>query len=551
MTSLKELFILRAAMLLMALCPLSSFAFSHELRQLLDSLDDAVARRQTALAKKQQVIDDLKRGITDLPNDGALVAKYEQIFQEYLHFNGDSALAYAKRSVVAAEHTGQPALILTAKFCLLRAYTRQGLLGKGYEVINSIGDINAVPAVYRSRYADHLLDFYMRVSQQNDFTVPAQDAKAAWGTYSQYLVNGSPEYLFYQAVCTGKGDKRRINQALRMLNKPSFLVANLYFALALDERLKGNENGFYENLILSAVNDMLLGNTEVSSLLMLLQTPLLECDLKRSSNYIQVCSDNIKRYHDMLRALKVVAIQDRINSQLNKERSRQMTVIIVIAVFFFVALVVSIVFGRLASARGRKVKRSLDALRDMHNKQSELMDQQKQMTEELRAANSRLSDRIAAYRKDFANVYHLVSTYITHEKSEHVELYNMLKSNNVRKAIRLLDSNTVIDGQLKHFYTHFDHAFLAMYPDFIQRMNSLVRPEYRYDEKQTELSTPLRSYALLVLGVTDSVGIADFLHLSSQTVYNYRLKMRRCALGDEKQFDDDVMRKFSYRRSEG
>lgn len=545
MTSLKERFILRAAMLLMALCPLSSFAFSHELRQLLDSLDDAVARRQTALAKKQQVIDDLKRGITDLPNDGALVAKYEQIFQEYLHFNGDSALAYAKRSVVAAEHTGQPALILTAKFCLLRAYTRQGLLGKGYEVINSIGDINAVPAVYRSRYADHLLDFYMRVSQQNDFTVPAQDAKAAWGTYSQYLVNGSPEYLFYQAVCTGKGDKRRINQALRMLNKPSFLVANLYFALALDERRRGNENGFYENLILSAVNDMLLGNTEVSSLLMLLQTPLLECDLKRSSNYIQVCSDNIKRYHDMLRALKVVAIQDRINSQLNKERSRQMTVIIVIAVFFFVALVVSIVFGRLASARGRKVKRSLDALRDMHNKQSELMDQQKQMTEELRAANSRLSDRIAAYRKDFANVYHLVSTYITHEKSEHVELYNMLKSNNVRKAIRLLDSNTVIDGQLKHFYTHFDHAFLAMYPDFIQRMNSLVRPEYRYDEKQTELSTPLRIYALLVLGVTDSVGIADFLHLSSQTVYNYRLKMRRCALGDEKQFDDDVMRKFN------
>ncbi len=385
----------------------------------------------------------------------------------------------------------------------------------------------------------------MRVSQQNDFTVPAQEAKAAWGTYSQYLVNGSPEYLFYQAVCTGKGDKRRINQALRMLNKPSFLVANLYFALAFDERRKGNENGFYENLILSAVNDMLLGNTEVSSLLMLLQTPLLEYDLKRSSNYIQVCSDNIKRYHDMLRALKVVAIQDRINSQLNKERSRQMTVIIVIAVFFFVALVVSIVLGRLASARGRKVKRSLDALRDMHNKQSELMDQQKQMTEELRAANSRLSDRIAAYRKDFANVYHLVSTYITHEKSEHVELYNMLKSNNVRKAIRLLDSNTVIDGQLKYFYTHFDHAFLAMYPDFIQRMNSLVRPEFRYDEKQTELSTPLRIYALLVLGVTDSVGIADFLHLSSQTVYNYRLKMRRCALGDEKQFDDDVMRKFN------
>ena len=92
--------------ILLMVSPLSSFAVSRELRSLLDSLDEAVARRQVVLAKKQQVIDDLKRGITDLPNDGALVAKYEQIFQEYLHFNGDSALAYARKSVDAAEHTG-------------------------------------------------------------------------------------------------------------------------------------------------------------------------------------------------------------------------------------------------------------------------------------------------------------------------------------------------------------------------------------------------------------------------------------------------------------
>ena len=119
-TNLSRKIFLETAILLMV-CPLSSFAVSHELRLLLDSLDEAVARRQMVLAKQQQVVDDLKRGITDLPNDGALVAKYEQIFQEYLHFNGDSALAYAKRSVVAAEHTGQPVLILTAKCCLLRA----------------------------------------------------------------------------------------------------------------------------------------------------------------------------------------------------------------------------------------------------------------------------------------------------------------------------------------------------------------------------------------------------------------------------------------------
>ncbi len=438
-TNLSRKIFLETAILLMV-SPLSSFAVSHELRSLLDSLDEAVARRQVVLAKKQQVIDDLKRGITDLPNDGALVAKYEQIFQEYLHFNGDSALAYARKSVDAAEHTGQQDLIFTAKCCLLRAYTRQGMMGKGYEVINSIGDISTIPAVYRSRYADHLLDFYLRVNLRNEVIVPNRDATMGWNSYSQYLVKDSPEYIFYQTVCTQKGNIRLLEEMVGKISKPSFIAANLYYAISFCYKSKGDKEGFYKNLILSAINDMQLGNTEVSSLLTLLETPLLECDLKRSSNYIQVCSDNVMRYHDMQRALSVVNTQNRINGELNKARMRQMTVIVVIALFFFVALVVSIVLARLATARGRKVKRSLDALRVMHTKQGELMSQQEQMTEDLRAANARLADRFAAYRKDFANVYHLVSTYITHEKSEHVELYNLLKSNNVRKVIRLLDS---------------------------------------------------------------------------------------------------------------
>lgn len=267
-TNLSRKIFLETAILLMV-SPLSSFAVSHELRSLLDSLDEAVARRQVVLAKKQQVIDDLKRGITDLPNDGALVAKYEQIFQEYLHFNGDSALAYARKSVDAAEHTGQQDLIFTAKFCLLRAYTRQGMMGKGYEVINSIGDISTIPAVYRSRYAYHLLDFYMRVNLRNEVIVPNRDATMGWNSYSQYLEKDSPEYIFYQTVCTQKGNIRLLEEMVSKISKPSFIAANLYYAISFCYKRKGDVEGFYKNLILSAINDMQLGNTEVSSLLTL------------------------------------------------------------------------------------------------------------------------------------------------------------------------------------------------------------------------------------------------------------------------------------------
>ena len=49
--------------------------------------------------------------------------------------------------------------------------------------------------------------------------------------------------------------------------------------------------------------------------------------------------------------------------------------------------------------------------------------------------------------------------------------------------------------------------------------------------KEGELLTPeLRIYALIRLGIDDNSKIANFLHYSLQTVYNYRLKMRNKAI---------------------
>ena len=42
------------------------------------------------------------------------------------------------------------------------------------------------------------------------------------------------------------------------------------------------------------------------------------------------------------------------------------------------------------------------------------------------------------------------------------------------------------------------------------------------------------------IGITDSVRIAEFLHYSPQTIYNYRLKTRRNALLPGKQFAEEV-----------
>ena len=50
------------------------------------------------------------------------------------------------------------------------------------------------------------------------------------------------------------------------------------------------------------------------------------------------------------------------------------------------------------------------------------------------------------------------------------------------------------------------------------------------------LNTELRIYALIRLWITDSNKIADFLHVSPQTVYNNRVKVRNKAMVPKEEF---------------
>lgn len=88
-------------------------------------------------------------------------------------------------------------------------------------------------------------------------------------------------------------------------------------------------------------------------------------------------------------------------------------------------------------------------------------------------------------------------------------------------------STSLIQTELKEFHHRFDTIFLTLFPDFIKDFNSLLREDEQIKPGEGELlNTPLRIYALVRLGITDSVKIASLLHCSTQTVYNNRLRVR-------------------------
>ena len=87
----------------------------------------------------------------------------------------------------------------------------------------------------------------------------------------------------------------------------------------------------------------------------------------------------------------------------------------------------------------------------------------------------------------------------------------------------------------------FDDAFLELFPDFVNQVQTLLIPEAELRIKPKErLNTDLRVLALIYLGITDSKQIADFLRYSLPTIYNSRTRMRNLAKGDRTHFEENI-----------
>ncbi len=523
---------------------LPTVATAHDSRDVdraLQQLDNVLTHRQEFFNQKLMALEEQKRVLAEVSDPSVRLIKYEQLFTDYLHFNGDSAVFYAQKAVETAQMLNDEKAVIQAQIYLLNALTRKGVYTLADKLTHQIGDVADVPKGLQSQYACCLIDQSLRVKR---LSMPLDSlllsTKKTWTIYSPYIDKTDWQYHFYRGALFHEGDIAKVKQMLSEAPYPSFVAADLAYVVALLYLEQGNETEYEYYLIQSAINDAKLANTEVQSLISLVQVLAPKRDMERLYRYSQVCAENITTYQDLTRAMDVVGMLNQINMCFYTSIQHRMIIISVIAGLLAVALVVVFFSLRYSIRRRNDLKRSLLRLEEAQENQERLIESKEQLSQKLRVANHQLRGSLKSYNTNFVNVYRLVSSYMSYENKVRKSLTVQIKSGNVRQALRSLSSSSEIDEQAKEFYQHFDHAFLGMYSDYVEKMNALLKPEYRIDSATTELPSSFRIYALVVLGVTDSVSIAEFLHYSPQTIYNYRLRMRRQACVPEKEFESRV-----------
>ena len=318
-------------------------------------------------------------------------------------------------------------------------------------------------------------------------------------------------------------------------------VAICAYTLSESYRLKGDKEK--EFLIVSAIADMTTAVREYISLRKLAILLYQEGDIERAYSYVKICMEDAAACNARLRKLEILEIFPIINDAYQQKTEKQQeqmkwTLASISMLSFFLLLAIFYVYKqmkRLAVARKEVI--------DTNKRLKELNEELHLSMHKLKEANHSIAEN--SYLKDeyIGRYMDQCSVYLEKMDNYRRSLGKIAATGNVEELYKNIKSSKFIEGELKEFYANFDNTFLQMFPTFVEDFNALLTNDEQISLKTGErMNTELRIFALIRLGISDSVKIAQFLRYSVTTIYNYRTKVRNKAAGDRNLLEQEVMK---------
>lgn len=536
MNTLKQFTIL-CLMLITSILP----SWSKDEYECLKLLDQEVARYQNYVNKQNNEITRL-RG--NLKVASTLTDRYlstKQLAIAYSKFNSDSALVYYKECLEMGYATGNKEWCQEACIDEIRIYADRGDDFSATNILNKLGSIEGIVPSLKPAYASaSLLRFIKYQSAINNDSLNLKEAQGIWAELSPYLDKNDPTTYLYLIYYQPNYNAKSVERIMRnLLKKPAshFKAAMGYLVLHNVLVKEGRDQDAFEALVYSAIADLKAANRSSSSIMHIVELLYLQaCDYKNLPAYVNLCMDNVANYKDVGRCLQLVSVQKQIeNMQAKKSKQHIIELFAVIGGLFIGLLFLGGLLYRSDKKSQKKLALYQKQEQDLAAMSSELKRSQEELKEYLeRGKYQNLKDKYSDAM--FVKSITLWSSILKDDRSFKKEVANFLQAGLNRKARDLVNKTVSADQSFNQFFVWFDEVYLSLHADFVEKMNEVMSEGSRFvlEEKNT-LTPELRIFALVSLGITDTTTIADILHYSSQTVYNYRSKVSHGA--KEPKFD--------------
>lgn len=518
----------------------------------LRSLDSCIAARPQCFNRVEQHIGRLKQQLRFTGNDHQQrLQLLKRLFEAYQYFQFDSALVYVKQwqsEAVAAHNTNEATKALLNKANLLAT---GGFYSSAEDIINQYR-INALPKELRYDYA---IASYWTYVYFSAFTMDAEFSTRMDSLRLQslnealrYTRRGTPNWYYLrgeQAYFLGEHPSKAIayyKACISRLPGTGHLYSQATFAIARGYHQLHNEAEYAHYLLLSSKSDMLSAIKENAALqdLAMYIFHLDPDNATLAHHYLLVAMDDATFYNNKLRKLEISnRLPPIVNAYLKQLRTQR---IILWSIVILAALLAVGAFLLYLLSRRRNAQLHLSQKRLEHkNTQLNAVNNQLQaMNGELSRVNGLLVEANKKREKYLRLFVDICASTMDRINSYRNLVRLKIKAKQTEDLLRTVNSDRIVSRDMAQFYVQFDKAFLGLYPHFVDDFTKLLQPDYQVSlNKNGSLTTELRIFAFIRLGVTESSEIATLLSYSPHTIYNYRSAMKSHAI-DKEHFEENV-----------
>lgn len=531
---------------------------------LLERLDSMIDNEKTYERAKLDKIAQIKRSGRKTMSDEERYWHNRSLYDEYFVFDADSAMRYAIANLDIARRLGKKQWEYEWKINKSFLFSVTGLLNDAKEELSSI-NVDDLSLANKIKYYGQQAYLYSHYGQLSDHRIIGDEdydrlSHAYDDSVKSLISRDDPGYIWYLA--SSKVDGTRLPEGLIASIKESVDscafdsrtdAMNCYILSRLYDRIGDRENRV-RYLTLSGIADVLTSNRDIASISELAKILFEDGDIERAYKYINFSQNQAFRLPNRIRAASLantVADVHRLHEKKLRDSERNLRVALAVLFTIMMCLILLIIMYKQRSRQLKKSQRKLETANEELTKNMEVITRSKserdKLIANLQAANARNEEismtlQEANYVKEecIGATFALCSSYIDRFEKYRKDILKLVKAEKWKELKDEVITASYTNRELKDFYRSFDSLFLNIYPDFVSDFNSLLRPEEQLTVNPGELNTELRIYALVRLGISDSVKIATLLHCSSQTVYNYRLRMRNKAVISKDKFAESV-----------
>lgn len=525
-------------------------ADSSRADSLLLKLDQAIKERPIYMEQKKLKLVELKRQLHRQIPDEERFAILGTLLDEYRSFNTDSALHMAEEREQIAIRLGNREYIDNARMNKADVLGMTGMYKEVMDLMRNI-HIDRLPVDIHPYYYHIYRTVYGLMA---DYAVTAYEKKLYTELTDKYrdslLLVNKDNLLIHTLIQSDQYNVRNeYDKAIRLLTDYLALqkdyehdVAICAYTLSESYRLKGDKEKEKEYLIVSAMADMKTAVREYISLRKLAVLLYQEGDIERAYSYVKICMEDAAACNARLRKLEILEIFPIINDAYQQKTEKQQeqmkwALVSISLLSLFLLLAIFYVYKQM-----KKVAAARREVIDANKRLKELNDELHLSNAQLKEANHSIAENSYLKEEYIGRYMDQCSVYLEKMDNYRRSLGKIAATGNVEELYKNIKSSKFIEGELKEFYTNFDNTFLQLFPTFVEDFNALLADDEQISLKAGErMNTELRIFALIRLGITDSVKIAQFLRYSVTTIYNYRTKVRNKAAGDRDLLEQEVM----------